>query len=268
MNDDELLDLLSGALASTSLQPRDSDLARFHETLRAARVSPRRRWWRRSAVSVAVGTGLLVSPAVAWAVTGDVPGPVRSAIHALGVPIESRELHETKQAMVRLRDALEGRDRDTVRDSSSELRDRLATLDDADSRRVQPAANQLLAEADRFLAVDDSGTIPDPTGSVTSDPSATTAPGNTTATTPDTTSDDGDHDADDGDGDRGSGDSDHDAGDDDHDAGDTDHDAGDGDDEGDDSDASGPPTTGDDDPDGDESGGDGGGNSDDESDDD
>ncbi|MBV8981389.1 MAG: hypothetical protein JO086_10855, partial [Acidimicrobiia bacterium] len=156
MRDDELLDVLAAALGpARPTQPSRAELARFHRAVRQreSRVA----WWRlpRPLTAALAGFVVLGGASAAAASSGSVmPEPVRVAVRAVGLPVESPELADTRAAIARLRDALDARPRNltVIRERAQELRDRLARLSADDRINVDAQANFLLVDADNAVA--------------------------------------------------------------------------------------------------------------------
>jgi hypothetical protein len=155
--DDELLDLLAQALSPAPAEPSLAELTALQNAVRyplSSRGQWRSRWhWRfdRRAIAALVGAGFLATSGTAFAVERDVPPPVRTVAHAIGLPVDSPQQHDARSAAGRLRHALDQPDDDFVRQAATILRSRLDDLPNADRRHV--GGDDLLRDADERLAV-------------------------------------------------------------------------------------------------------------------
>ena len=175
-DDDTLLVALSAALEPEDVEPGPHALAALDQALadRAGAaadhglaivvpiMAPARRssTWAglhrlRHPVAAAVAVGVLATSGVAAAgvATDRLPGPTRTVAYDLGLPVTSPALEGTRGTMDQLRQALAGHNVAQVNASAVFLRTQLAGLSPSDRAQVEPAAAELLAQADTFLRV-------------------------------------------------------------------------------------------------------------------
>jgi hypothetical protein len=175
-DDDTLLVALSAALEPEDVEPGPHALAALDQALadRAGAaadhglamvvpiMAPARRSSTRAGlhrlrhpVAAAVAVGVLATSGVAAAgvATDRLPGPTRTVAYDLGLPVTSPALEGTRGTMDRLRQALTAHNVAQVNASAVFLRTQLAGLSPSDRAQVEPAAAELLAQADTFLRV-------------------------------------------------------------------------------------------------------------------
>jgi len=175
-DDDTLLVALGAALEPEHVEPGPHALAALDQALAeragAARdhglaivvpiAPPTRRspTWTglhrlRHPVAAAVAVAVLATGGVAAAgvATDRLPGPTRTVAYDLGLPVTSPALEGTRGTMDQLRQALAGHNVAQVNASAVFLRTQLAGLSPSDRAQVEPAAADLLAQADTFLRV-------------------------------------------------------------------------------------------------------------------
>ena len=171
-DDDVLLAALARALEEPDAAPSGAEVAALHQAVSASAANEalarQRRSRRRGWVAGLVGGAVLGLTGTAAAVNSSavpVPDPVRDVAHSIGLPVDSRQLDDAKDALEDLRDDLEDRDRRKVSESATELRLLMAALTDDERRSIEPDANAPLAEADALLApaAAPPGTVPAPT---------------------------------------------------------------------------------------------------------
>lgn len=157
MNDDDLLDLLGATMAEPPAEPSDAEVAHVRDLVADRVVVPFRSPWPRRAAATGVVLAVLVTTGTAAAVvrTGSLPDSVRRVASAVGLPVDSVGVAQTRAAMADLEEALAGRDDGDVRRASAVLRADLADLSPAETDQVQPEAGGLLAQADAFLAIEE-----------------------------------------------------------------------------------------------------------------
>ena len=171
-DDDVLLAALARALEVPDAEPSGAEVAALHQAVSAGGASDaaarQRRSRRRGWVAGLVGGAVLGLTGTAAAVNSSavpVPSPVRDVAHSIGLPVDSRQLDDAKDALEDLREDLEDRDRRKVSESATELRLLLAALTDDERRSIEADANAALAAADALLApaAAPPATVPAPT---------------------------------------------------------------------------------------------------------
>ena len=184
-DDDVLLAALGRALEVPDAEPSGAEVAALHQAVSAGGASDamarQRRARRRGWVAGLVGGAVLGLTGTAAAVNSSavpVPDPVRDVAHSIGLPVDSRQLDDAKDALEDLREDLEDRDRRKVSESATELRLLLAALTDDERRSIEADANAALAQADALLAP--GVVVPTPTTT----PAAPAAPQTATTVAP------------------------------------------------------------------------------------
>ena len=183
-DDDVLLAALGRALEVPDAEPSGAEVAALHQAISGGAtdaVARPRRARRRGWVAGLVGGAVLGLTGTAAAVNSSavpVPDPVRDVAHSIGLPVDSRQLDDAKDALDDLRDDLEDRDRRKVSESATELRLLLAALTDDERRSIEADANAALAQADALLAP---GVV---TPAPTTAPAAPTGPQTATTVAP------------------------------------------------------------------------------------
>lgn len=151
-DDDALLDRLGRALASEPASPTPAQEAVLTRLVAVTPppAAPARSAHRRHRRWVAAGVAVMAvgAPAVAAASMGELPAPVRSVAHAVGLPVASVPLSEAQSSLDRLREALEVGDRAAIAAAAADLRRRIDRLPDGDRGRILPDAEPVLARAD------------------------------------------------------------------------------------------------------------------------
>jgi hypothetical protein len=175
MDDAELLQTLTTALAPEPVQPGPGQLAALHQALATrqdvvvaetdnvratagacAEVTPlwlaranRLRHPAAALIAAAVlATGGVAAAAVA---TNTLPGPTRVVAFDLGLPVSSPALVVAQREIVVLRVDLAQRNGAAVAIATASVRADVARLSASDRRQVEPDAGRLLIEADSFL---------------------------------------------------------------------------------------------------------------------
>jgi hypothetical protein len=152
-HDDPLLDALSQALAPLPAEPSEAEIAALRRAVArrfaGARVRP---WWQRRAVMLLAAAALCTGTAAAVA-GGAVPVPVRILARAVGLPVQSPALVETRAAVGRLRAKLAARDREGVARALEDLRSRLDALNERDRRALGEDTVTLFLEAEAFVTL-------------------------------------------------------------------------------------------------------------------
>jgi hypothetical protein len=148
--DDELFEQLRQAISASLREPPAESIEALHGHV-SRRFAPKTEppWWKQKVAVGAAIFGLVAgTPAAAFAITGTpVPNPLRTALHGIGLPLDSVPVADTKTAEVRLENALGNRDRQEVAKAVSHLQDCLTDLDRSDRARLAPHADALLREA-------------------------------------------------------------------------------------------------------------------------
>ena len=170
-NDEGLFEELQRLVSQPFRDPPPESVAALHaEVARRFASTAGRPWWRQKAAVGAAVFGLLAgAPAAAFAIGGaPLPDPVRTAMHAVGLPIDSVRVADTKAAETDLANALKDRHEPEIRKAAAHLQTCLAELDGPDRARLAPHADALL---DAAAADDDGGqqTRDEPTDGQTSD---------------------------------------------------------------------------------------------------
>jgi hypothetical protein len=106
---------------------------------------------RRRLPALSAAFALAVAAAIAI-VRPPLPDPVRSAAHAIGLPVDSVALADTKHAITELRSDLEHHDTKALGPAVHELRSNLAGLRGQDLNAVEPEAQRLLIRAGRMMS--------------------------------------------------------------------------------------------------------------------
>jgi hypothetical protein len=111
------------------------------------------KWRHRAAAGAAVFSLVSGAPAAAFAITGaPLPDPLRTALHAVELPVDSVAVADAKQAEADLRRALSRRNPVTLKAAATHLQDCLSDLSAADRARLSSRAEAMLQAADAELA--------------------------------------------------------------------------------------------------------------------
>jgi hypothetical protein len=175
MNDDDLLDLLRGALIADPVEPDRDAIVFLHRALDAHKKPGRRRSYRIVASCLA-GVGVMAGAGGAYALSGAVlPEPVRVVAHAVGLPVDSPEVAEARAARRALRQSLKREDANATAAAAQRLRDALGGLSSSDRAELGDVVG-LLHEADEQHASSGqtNGNEPAPGSSTTSEQETTT----------------------------------------------------------------------------------------------
>jgi hypothetical protein len=164
MNDDDrLLDALSAALAPPPAEPSDEEIAALRYAVVRCFAPPRvRPWWQPRgfggrapiadrAVTLLAAAALCTATAVAVA-GSPVPAPVRTLARAVGLPVDSAALADTRAAVGRLRAKLEAQDREGTARALEDLRSRIDALSERDRRALGEETAALFLKAEAFAA--------------------------------------------------------------------------------------------------------------------
>ena len=187
-DDKRLLEALAEALEASAGAPTDAERLAFRrmaaDTLAQAPRRPRPARWlwpfptRRpwpafaaafAAVLVVVGAVAVMRPVM--------PDPVRAAVHAVGLPVDSVELAHTRRSMDTVRHDLTTGDTTQLEEHADTLTRQLADLSGDDHSAVRDEADRLLAEARAAVAAahhTDSDSEPATTPTTQPPPAATT----------------------------------------------------------------------------------------------
>ncbi len=171
MTDDRILDLLAEALDRDvdAVRPDPARLAALRTSVearrRAADTVPslvavhRPRRWRTVAAVVAVAAGFVAGLLVG----AELPRPVREIAHAIGLPLDSPELVDTREAVDELGRALAAGiaadlagelasdEFDAIADADARMLIHVGTLDENERDEVVPVAHQVHLQAVRFF---------------------------------------------------------------------------------------------------------------------
>ncbi len=199
--DEDLLRRLEDALRPPEVEPSAAEVAALHRAVAEGAVTPavRRVWPRRALAGVAAAAVLTVIVSGA-----PMPRPVRAALHAVGLPVDSVKVADANSAARELQRALDDGDEERAARASARLRQRLDALGQSDRQRLGRRTDPLLQRAGappsspRPGAPPAGGPVPSgppttapSTGrspSTTSSSTTTTAPTSTTRRTTSTTS--------------------------------------------------------------------------------
>ena len=141
MNDDELLTMLSMALAAPRIEPDADQLVLLHRTIETQRTLPRRRRRRVLVPAAITGLVLLTGSGSAFALSGaPLPDQLRVAARAVGLPVESPRLAHARLARRRLMERLERDDRAAISVASAELGQSLQSLSSTERLKLPDAA--------------------------------------------------------------------------------------------------------------------------------
>jgi hypothetical protein len=165
--DDEDVETLRAALAPRAYDPPEASVGALHRAVaRNFSPAPRPRWRKaRLAVGGALVVPLLSGSATAFAVGAvGLPDPLRVALHAVGLPVDSVAVAEAKSAESRLQGALIGGDAPQVEADAKVLEQKLSNLTASDRHQVGPQAGALLQRADQVERENGRRQQPDPSG--------------------------------------------------------------------------------------------------------
>ena len=141
MNDDELLNVLSMALAAPRIEPDADQLVLLHRMIETQRTLPGRRRRRVLVPAAITGLALLTGSGSAFALSGaPLPDQLRVAARAVGLPVESPRLAHARLARRRLMERLERDDRAAISVASTELGQSLQSLSSTERLKLPDAA--------------------------------------------------------------------------------------------------------------------------------
>jgi hypothetical protein len=148
-NDDELLSLLGRAFRPAQGEPPPRLISALRESVAAqagkvANGLPRRRWLGRRPVALLAGAALLLSTGTAYAAVEGIPDPVRSAAHAVGLPVTAPDIHDLHSAEGKLRHALARHDPAEAARQAANVRGRLSGLSAGERAHEAESAENLL----------------------------------------------------------------------------------------------------------------------------
>lgn len=147
MTDDELFSELQRLVSVPWREPPESSVAALHRAVES-QFGPRRSRasWKHRLGLAAVAFGLVAgAPAAAFA-SGltPLPDPLRTAMHSIGLPVDSVPVSDTRSAEAALQDALRRRDRAEELRAAARLQASLSFLDGTDRARMEGRADALL----------------------------------------------------------------------------------------------------------------------------
>lgn len=152
--DDRLLALLGQALEPEPLEPPAKRIAEVRARAEAgARLLPvveRQRRRRRTLVSAAVAA-ILAAFGAGLVLGHDLPRPLRAVAHDLGLPVESVELVDTRDAVDRLGSALSQEDPEEVAAADADVVRRVNALEEEERAKIEPVAHEVHLRAVEFL---------------------------------------------------------------------------------------------------------------------
>jgi hypothetical protein len=148
--DDELFEELQRLVTPEHREPPIESVVALHAAV-ARNFSARRKrpWWRQKIAVGAAVFGLVAgAPAAAFALSGTpLPSPLRTAVHDIGLPVDSVPVADTKAAEDELAHALRDRNEAEITKAAAHLEACLAELNPADRARLDPRADTLLQVA-------------------------------------------------------------------------------------------------------------------------
>jgi hypothetical protein len=137
-NDDATLKLLAEALAPRDRAPAETRVAE----LRSHVIATRRRSGRalrRIAIAFAIVAAIGGGTVVGY----DLPRPIRSALHSLGLPVESTTLVEARAQLDRLGRALSVKDTDEIIAADNAMLGFVKKLDPDEKDKIVPVAHEV-----------------------------------------------------------------------------------------------------------------------------
>jgi hypothetical protein len=153
--DDFDLEALRDALAPSPCEPPSSSISALHHAVNR-HFSPKirgPRWKARFVTFAAAGATVLFGSAGAYAFSGAVlPDPLRTALHGVGLPVDSVNVARVRSAESHLVAALDKQDLDAVSSDAQLLKKRASELSGADKTEVGAGIQRLLTRADHFEA--------------------------------------------------------------------------------------------------------------------
>ena len=151
MIDDELLELLTAALAPELSEPPPASLALLHRAIDARNAFARKplRVHHRWVVPAVAAFGVLGISGGALAATGtSLPRLARRLAYDVGLPVDSPQLYDARSHRDALRAALARHDITAIATESAKLRAELGHLNTDEHNRVGNDTDQLLQQAD------------------------------------------------------------------------------------------------------------------------
>jgi hypothetical protein len=147
----ELLEELGRLVESPFRDPPPESLDALRSIVRRQfSPGPRRPWWRNKVtVGAAVVALLTGAPAAAYAASGaPLPDSLRTAMHAVGLPVDPMPVAKTKAAESTLRAALLRQDdASAIKAAATHLQACLSDLNATERNRLAPGATALLQSA-------------------------------------------------------------------------------------------------------------------------
>jgi hypothetical protein len=154
-DEETLIHELRAALVSSSVEPADERVQRVRARAEAgARFTEleRRRGRAQTAVLAAAALVCLLAFVAGVVFAPDIPTPVRSALHAVGLPIESPELVEARTVLHDLGVALtEERPLEQVRAADARMLELIEQLDQEEQKVFVPVAREVHLRALEYL---------------------------------------------------------------------------------------------------------------------
>ena len=153
MTDEEQIELLRSDLEIEACEPPASSVAALRAAVERASASARHRrsWKLRCTAAAGVVATVFSGSSAAFALSGAaIPRPLRVAMHAVGLPVDSVTLADAKSAESQLAMALRKRDTSAVDHDARLLALRLSRLGRQDLAQVDAEATALLAQADEL----------------------------------------------------------------------------------------------------------------------
>lgn len=154
-SDDELLAALGRGLHEPPSRPSPQELGRLRADFRAAtggRSSLRVRFLRPVPVLAAAVLAVGTSTGAAAATGVALPGPLRSAAVAIGLPVDDGAVAQARTQLDVVSQTLSSRDQSRLAGQVAALKSRLATLSESDRAEVEPLATGVLRHADNALS--------------------------------------------------------------------------------------------------------------------
>lgn len=155
--DQDLLLLLSEALCPPPERPTEGEREALRTRVIAARTARRAipviTWWRShpTVLRFAAAAAAVTAAVGAYLATNPLPQPVRSAVYAMGLPVDSPQLVSARHGVANLESAVATRNAQKIVTAQHDLEHQLTHLDHHDLAEVSPHANQAIAAANQCL---------------------------------------------------------------------------------------------------------------------